>query len=290
MTTTVTETDVALPSAGRQRRGRVRSALQSPAGATGAVIAVIILGLGILAPWLAPYDPAFQQPGTSLHGPSADHLLGTDELGRDTFSRLLFGIRQNVWVLVLAVPLGQALGITLGLLSSVHRRVDTVVQRVLDVLIAFPNVIFGACLAAFLGAGFGTVVIVIVITGIPQTARLTRTAVMTQRERDYVLGARVAGASAAGVLVRHVLPNSMDALIVNFVLAAATAVFVEGGLSLLGFGIQPPSPSLGSMIDVGLPYLSVQPMYVLAPIVVITILVIGLNMFADALNRAIRQG
>lgn len=272
------------------RRSRFRSTLRTPAGAAGAVIVTITCLLGIAAPWLAPYDAGHQIPGASLSGASANHWLGTDELGRDILSRLLFGIRQNVWIVAVAVPLGSVTGIVLGLVSTVHRRIDTLVQRILDVLIAFPNIIFGACLAAFLGAGFGTVVIVVIVVTIPQTARLTRTAVMTQRERDYVLGARAAGASSTAVMVRHVLPNSLDSLIVNFVLAAATAIFVEGGLSLLGFGIQPPAPSLGSMIDQGLPYMSVQPLAVLAPIVVITVLVIGLNMVADALNRAIRRG
>ncbi|TDD67518.1 ABC transporter permease [Jiangella aurantiaca] len=273
-----------------QNRSRIRSALRSPAGMLGAGVVIAISALGLLAPVLAAADPEAQQAGASLLGPSGDHVLGTDEIGRDIFARLLYGIRQNVIVVVLAVPLSKAIGMIIGLLSTMHPRIDTAVQRLLDVLIAFPNLILGACLAAFLGAGFETVVIVIVLIGIPMAARLTRTAVLTQREREYVLGARAVGASRLGVLFRHVLPNSLDALIVNFVLSAATAIFVEGGLSLLGFGIQPPNPSLGSMVDAGLPYMADQPFYALAPVAVITALVIGLNLFADALNRALRRG
>jgi peptide/nickel transport system permease protein len=273
-----------------RRRGRTASVLRTPAGLVGAVVVAVICALGVLAPALAPYDQATQIPGSSLLGRGNGHLLGTDEIGRDIFSRLLYGIRQNVIIVILAVPISKAIGVLIGLLSTLRPWIDTAVQRVLDVLIAFPNLILGACLAAFLGAGFGTVVIVIVLIGLPMAARLTRTAVLTQRERDYVLGARAVGVSSVGILFRHILPNSLDALIVNFTLSAATAIFVEGGLSLLGFGIQPPSPSLGSMVDAGLPYLAEQPLYALAPVSVITALVIALNLLADALNRAIRRG
>ncbi len=279
-----------IPAPARKNRGRMGSAVRSPGGMLGAGVVIAISMLALLAPVLAGADPEAQQAGASLLGPSGDHLLGTDEIGRDIFSRLLYGIRQNVIVVILAVPVSKAIGVVVGLVSTMHPRIDTAVQRLLDVLIAFPNLILGACLAAFLGAGFETVVIVIALIGIPMAARLTRTAVLTQREREYVLGARAVGASRLGVLFRHVLPNSLDALIVNFVLSAATAIFVEGGLSLLGFGIQPPNPSLGSMVDAGLPYMADQPFYALAPVTVITALVIGLNLFADALNRALRRG
>jgi peptide/nickel transport system permease protein len=271
-------------------RGRVGRTLRSPLGVTGAVLVGLLISAGLLAPVLAPFDPAFQEVGASLSGPSASHWLGTDELGRDVLSRLLHGIRQDVIIVVLAVPLGAVIGVVLGLLASLHRVADLVVQRVLDVKLAFPMVILGATMAAFLGPGFGTVLVVIVLGGIPVTARLTRTAVLTEREKEYVVGARVVGAGRLAILFRHILPNSMDALTVNFVMAAAGAIFLEGALSILGFGIQPPAPSLGSMIETGLPYLAEQQWYVLAPIIVLTGLVIGLNLLADALNATLRRG
>jgi peptide/nickel transport system permease protein len=290
MTTDVVR-KAAAPRATPARRGRRWTrALRTPAGAIGATTVTLLIAAGLLAPLLAPYDPVFQQSGAALQGPSGDHWFGTDELGRDVLSRLLYGIRLDVIIIVLAVPLGKAIGIVLGLVATTHPVVDTLVQRVLDVKMAFPTVILGATLAAFLGPGFSTVLIVIVINGIPVTARLTRTAVLTERERDYVLGARAVGASRTAILFRHILPNSLDALVVNFVMAAAGAIFLEGGLSILGFGIQPPDPSLGSMIEKALPYLSVQQAYVLAPIAVLTGLVIGLNLLADALNAALRRG
>jgi peptide/nickel transport system permease protein len=270
--------------------GRWARTLRSPAGGIGAVIVAVIVAAGLLAPLLAPYDAAFQQVGASLRGPSASHWLGTDELGRDVLSRLLYGIRQDVIIIVLGVPVSQVCGIALGLLATTHKLADTLVQRVLDVKMAFPTVILGATLAAFLGPGFSTVLIVIMISGIPVTARLTRTAVLTEREREYVTGARAVGASRAAILFRHILPNAVDALIVNFMFAAAGAVFLEGALSILGFGIQPPAPSLGSMIEKALPHLAEQQWYVLAPIAVLTGLMIGLNLLADALNAALRRG
>lgn len=275
---------------GASRHGRLRSALSTPSGRVGAGVVAVIVLVGVLAPLLAPHDPLFQQSGASLLRPSAGHLLGTDEVGRDVLSRVLYGLRQDIVVAIVAVPIGQAIGVTVGLLASLHRSADVVVQRVLDVLIAFPYLILGAALAAFLGPGFRTVLVVIIVGSIPMTARLTRTAVLSQRERDYVRGAQVIGVGPVGVLFSHILPNALEALVVNFFLSAASAMFVEGGLSLLGFGIRPPSPSLGSMIETGLPYIGEQKWYVLTPILVLTTLVIGLNMLAGALNRAIRQG
>jgi peptide/nickel transport system permease protein len=265
-------------------------ALASPAGRTGAVVVAVLVAAGLLAPLLAPHDPAYQQAGAALQGPSAGHLLGTDELGRDVLSRLLYGIRLDVVVIVLAVPLGQAIGVVLGLVATTHQLADTLVQRVLDVKLAFPTVILGAALATFLGPGFATVLTVVVISGIPVTARLTRSSVLTEREREYVTGARAVGASRPAVLFRHILPNALDSLIVNFVMAAAGAVFLEGAMAILGFGIQPPDASLGSMIEKALPHLSEQQWYVLGPIAVLTGLVIGLNLLADALNAALRRG
>jgi len=246
--------------------------------------------VGLLATVLAPYDPAAQQAGAQLLGPGKGHLLGTDELGRDILSRLLYGIREDVFIVVVAVPAGTLAGVVLGLLATLHPALDLAAQRLLDVVIAFPGIILGAALAAFLGPGYRTVVVVVAIISMPTAARLIRTAVLTQREREYVTAARVVGVGRAGILFRQILPNALDALVVNFVLSAAAAVFIEGGLSLLGFGIRPPAPSLGSIIDRGLPHLSIQPWYTLAPIAALTALVIGLNLVADAVNRALRHG
>ncbi|MEQ4208849.1 ABC transporter permease [Actinopolymorpha sp. B9G3] len=272
------------------RTGRWSRALRTPSGATGLVVVTVLVAAGLMAPVLAPFDPAFQSTGASLLGPSSQHWLGTDELGRDIYSRLLYGIRQDVIITVLGVPLGQVIGVVLGLVATVDRLADGVVQRLLDVKMAFPQVILAATLATIITPGFATVLIVIVIAGIPVTARLTRSAVLTQRERDYVVGARVVGAGRAAILFRHILPNSLDALIVHFVMVAAGAIFLEGGLAIIGFGIQPPNPSLGGMIETGLPFLAEQQWYVLGPIAVLTGLVIGLNLLADGINAALRRG
>jgi peptide/nickel transport system permease protein len=285
---TVVELDrvAAAPAA---RRGTLRAALSSRLGGAGAAVTMVLVAAGVLAAWLAPYDPAFQQAGAQLLGPRAGHLLGTDELGRDILSRLLYGIRQDVFIAAVAVPVGTIAGVAVGLVSTLHPALDAVVQRMLDVVIAFPGVILGAALAAFIGPGFWTVVLVVVLISFPTAARLTRAAVLSQRERDYVRAARVVGVGRAALLFRHILPNALEALVVNTVLAAAAAIFIEGGLSIIGFGIRPPAPSLGAMIDRGLPHLSTQPWYTMAPILALTGLVIGLNLFADAVNRELRH-
>lgn len=272
------------------KSGRWVRALRSPAGLTGLVLITVLVGAGLLAPLLAPFDPTFQSANSSLLGPSSTHWFGTDELGRDIYSRILYGIRQDVLLVILGVPLGLLIGIVIGLVATVNRAVDSVIQRILDVKLAFPQVILAATLATLIGTGFATVMIVITVANIPVTARLTRSAVLTQRERDYVVGARVVGAGRTAVLFRHILPNSLDALIVHFVMAAAGAISIEGGLAIIGFGIQPPNPALGVLIDTGVPFLTEQQWYTIGPIIALTTLVIGLNLLADALNTALRRG
>lgn len=253
-------------------------------GTVGLLLVAIVVAGGVIGPMLAPYSP-FAQGAAALRGPSAAHLLGTDEFGRDLLARTLSGIRADLVIVLLAVPAAAVLGTLLGLLSPIHRAVDAVVQRTFDVILAFPALILGLGIAAGLGPGLTAIVATIVIHSVPAFGRLARTSVLSERKREYVVAVRVLGANERRVLLRHILPNSLDALIVQFALSMAAAVLLEGGMSFVGIGIQLPNPSLGSLLSESVLNLAVYPAYPLGPIVSLLTLVVGLNLVADAINR-----
>lgn len=264
--------------------------MTTPRGRVGAIIVVVVVLAGLLAPLVAPYDPAAQQPGMDLLPGGGRHLLGTDEYGRDLLSRLLYGIRLDVLIVVISVPTAAVTGGLLGLVASSSRLAGPIVQRVFDVVLAFPGIVLGAVVAALLGPGTTTLIVVIAITNVPVFGRLTRTAVLTERSRDYVTAARVVGLTRRATLLRHVLPNAVDSLVVQFALSCASGVFIEGGLSFLGFGVQGAQASLGAMLQSGEQFLSTAPLYALSPVIVIALLVLGLNLLADACNDILREG
>jgi len=268
-------------------RSRLGRAVRYPETLAGLVLVTLLFAAGILAPWLAPHG-VDAQSSQSFAAPSGRHLLGTDEFGRDVFTRVLYGIRQDVVVAALAVPLGTIVGTVLGLLCGLHRVVDSVVQRVFDVMLAFTALVLGVAVSATaIGPGMTAIVVTVVLVNVPLFGRLTRSAVQSQRSRDYVVAAEVIGAGRVRVLARHILPNSLDALIVQAALSLSMAVFIEGAMSFVGVGIRPPSPSLGALLRTGANFLDQNPWYALGPIIVVTALVLGFNLVADGLNRGL---
>lgn len=274
-------------AAARPERSRWGRALRYPETVAGLTIVTVLVAAGILAPWIAPYG-VDAQSSDSFAGMSSAHLLGTDEFGRDVFSRVLFGIRLDVVVAGLAVPAGVLLGTALGLLCGLHRFLDSVIQRAFDVMLAFTALVMGVAVSATaIGPGLTAIVVTVVLVNVPLFGRLTRSAVRTQRSRDYVVAAEVIGARPGRVLLRHILPNALDALIVQAALSLSMAVFIEGAMSFVGIGIRPPSPSLGALLRSSTNFLSQNPWYALGPIVVVTALVLGFNLIADGLNRGL---
>jgi peptide/nickel transport system permease protein len=274
-------------AAARPERSRWGRALRYPETVAGLTIVTVLFAAGILAPWIAPYG-VDAQSSDSFAGMSSAHLLGTDEFGRDVFSRVLFGIRMDVVVAGLAVPAGVLLGTALGLLCGLHRYLDSVIQRAFDVMLAFTALVMGVAVSATaIGPGLTAIVVTVVLVNVPLFGRLTRSAVRAQRSRDYVVAAEVIGARPGRVLLRHILPNSLDALIVQAALSLSMAVFIEGAMSFVGIGIRPPSPSLGALLRSSTNFLSQNPWYALGPIVVVTALVLGFNLIADGLNRGL---
>jgi peptide/nickel transport system permease protein len=284
--TSVAATPVAARSTGAER-SRWARALRYPETIAGLTIVVVLFVLGIFAPWIAPHG-VDAQSSTSFAGISSTHLLGTDEFGRDVFSRVLYGIRQDVLVAGVAVPLGALLGTVLGLLCGLHRIVDSIIQRVFDVMLAFTALVLGVAVSATaIGPGLTAIMVTVALVNVPMFGRLTRSALQAQRGRDYVMAAEVIGAGRVRVLLRHILPNALDALIVQAALSLSMAVFIEGAMSFVGIGIRPPAPSLGALLRTSANFLNQNQWYALGPIIVVTALVLGFNLIADGLNRGL---
>ncbi|MFE6703011.1 ABC transporter permease [Streptomyces sp. NPDC057718] len=266
-----------------------RAALSTARARTGLVLVGVVVLAGLLAPVLAGHGPT-DQSGQSLAAlGTPGHPLGTDDLGRDLLSRVLYGIRADLGIIAVAVPLGAALGCLFALAAAAHPVADTLVQRVFDLILAFPGLILALAVTAILGPGRLPVVLVIALAEIPAFGRLLRGGILVQREREYVTAARVGGSSGRRVLVRHILPNAADPLIVQIAVSLTVAVFIEGAMSFLGVGVRPPEPTLGSVLSQSMPYLDQAPHFAAGPLITVTALVLGLSLIAEALNREIRR-
>lgn len=281
--TTTALAELERPIRRRGGRGLFRG-LRSAESLIGLIMVVSIFSLGLLAPVIAPYSP-YAQGSDAFAAPSAAHWLGTDEYGRDLLSRVLYGIRQDVLVAAVAVPLGAMTGVTLGLLSTLTGWLDTLIQRAFDVGLAFTSLVMGVTVAAIIGPGMPAVLVTVAFVNVPLFGRLTRNAVRAQRVRDYVTAARVVGVPPVRLLLRHVLPNSVDSLVVQAALSLSLAVFIEGAMSFVGIGVILPEPSLGSLLRTSINFLAEAPLYAIAPMLVVTALVLGFNLVGDGLNK-----
>ncbi len=291
MTTTLTGTappGAPAPGPGRQRRRHPLVALTAGTGLAGAVLLGLVVATGLLAPVLAPYAPDAQLAGANLLPPGAGHPLGTDEVNRDVWSRTVHGIRADLVIVLVAVPLGAVLGTLTALVGTLATPVDVGLQRLFDLLLAFPTLVFAIGLTAVVGPGTLTVIAVIATVETPVFARVLRSAVLTVQELPYVEAARTMGAGRWWLLRRHVLPNAAEPLGVQLAISSSLAVFVESAMSFLGIGVRPPAPSLGGLISDGIGYAETNPAYVLGPLAVVVVLVLALQLLAGALAGARR--
>jgi peptide/nickel transport system permease protein len=271
------------PATGRHK---LWTTLMHGRGLVGVVLVGVVVVLGLFGPLLAPYSPTQQLIGLNLVGPGPGHWLGTDQVNRDIATRTLYGIRVDLVVVFLAVPAGALLGGFVGLTSSLVDVADVVTQRVFDLVLAFPTLILAIALTAFMGPGVTTVAVVIIVSEIPVFGRQIRTSARLVRELPYVESARVIGAGQWWLMRRHILPNSMEPLIVQLALSMSVAVFIEGAMSFLGIGVRPPHPSLGSLIKDGTRNIYDSPSFAVGPLVVVVALVLGFLLIAQALSRA----
>ncbi len=271
-----------VPTVGQ--KWRYLKALRTARGAIGLGLILVIVLTSVVLPWVLSQD-ALEQGREALLGPSWAHPLGTDEVGRDLFARTLIGTRVDLVVTLIAVPIAGVVGTLLGMLGILTRVGGAFFQRIFDVLLGVPAVILGIGVALAISPGVKSVIIAIVLVTAPKFGKQARSSLLSQLPQEYVAAAEVLGYSRLRVLFRHILPNVTDVIFVRFAVEMAQAVVIEGGLSLIGLGIQPPQPSLGSLVKGGSSYLFSNPLYSLGPVVVVVALVAGYILLSDALNK-----
>lgn len=286
---TLTPAPTAAP--GRQRNRRFdqwRRLVRNQLAVMGAAILVIVALTAIFAPYLSPEDPLLMNPTDLLQPPSAAHWLGTDEFGRDILSRVIWGARISLYVGGISVTIALVFGVTFGLIAGYKGGlVDDAINRVLDVVFAFPTILLALGIVGMLGPSLTNTMLAIGIVYTPQYARLTRGATLSVRERDFVDAAIISGANDVRIVVRHILPNVAAPLIVQTSLSLSLAILAEASLSFLGLGTQPPDPSWGTMVNTGQRLIELSPWPVVFPGLAIILAVLGFNLLGDGLRDAL---
>ncbi len=265
-----------------------RAFRRSRSATIGLAIITIFLLTALLAPLLAPHNPTTFSLGDQLLPASVAHPLGTDELGRDTLSRLIWGSRITLLMTVGAVLLALVTGASLGIVAGFRGGwADTAIMRCMDVLLALPTFLLAVAIIAALGAGTVNVILAVGIGSMPTFARIARGSTISVKQEDYVTAVRAVGASTNRIMWRHILPNVASALLVQTTLRLATAILTASGLSFLGLGPQPPTPEWGAMLSTGRNYLTSSPQLAAIPGVAILLVTIGFNLLGDGLRDAL---
>jgi peptide/nickel transport system permease protein len=261
---------------------------KNPAAVVGGLVVALLVLVGLAGPWLTPYDPLELDLLATNSRPTLAHPFGTDDFGRDILSRVILGTRNTLGLAGGSVVLAGLLGVTLGLCAAYYGGwTDGVIMRVTDVLLAFPGLLLALVLVTIIGPSAATIVLVLAVTHLPRYARLIRGVVLTLRQREYVQAARVLGATSSRVMVRHLLPNSIAPLIVYATLDLGWMITAVAGLSFLGFGLQPPEQSWGSLLAEGRQFLALAPWIATFPGLAIAISVLALNIVGDGLRDAL---
>ncbi len=262
--------------------------VRNPAGLAGLVILIVLPTLSILAPLIATYDPIDQSPLDALQGPTMDHWFGTDQFGRDIFSRLLYGGRYSLPVGIISVGIAAVIGIPLGLIAGYYRGwAESWIMRVMDILLAFPGILLSLTAISILGPGLNNVMIAVGLSSIPSYARLVRSSTLQLRSQAYVEAARASGAADRRIIAIHILPNVLAPLIVLASLGVGTSLLAASGLSFLGLGAQPPSPEWGAMLSTGRNYIELAWWITTFPGILIVLAVLATNLLGDALRDAL---
>ena len=274
------------------QRGGLRDPAERFARDRGALVGLVILGLtvalALLAPFVSPYDPIAQEIQLRGQGPSAEHLLGMDEVGRDELSRILYGARASVGGAFGAVLLGAVAGVAVGLLAgSARGRVDAVLMRIADGMLAFPSIIIAILAVVFLEPGLFSVIAAVALADIPGYARLMRGQTLSIREREFIVAATATGAPPLRVALRHVLPNSIAPVVVYSSLQIGSAIIRLASLSFLGFGARPPEPEWGAMLNAAQQWLGTAAHISIVPGVAIITVVVAFNLVGDGVRDAL---
>ncbi len=262
--------------------------VSNPLGLIGAIVVLGTTIVAIFAPWLAPFDPYEQDLVNALSGPSAEHLFGQDDLGRDIFSRVIYGARISLKVGFITVLVSAFVGIVIGAISGyVGGWTDEVLMRITDIMLAFPGILLAIGIMAILGPSLNNVLIALCLVGWKGYARLVRGEVLKEKGKEYVQAARSLGYSRTRVIFAHLLPNTLNPVLVMATLGMASMIIAEAGLSFLGLGTQPPIPSWGGMLSEGRQYILQAPHLTTFPGIAIMILVLGISFLGDALRDAL---
>ena len=259
-----------------------------PRGKFGLLLTGSLLVLALVAPLLAPFDPLALHPADRLLAPGHGYLLGTDEFGRDLWSRLLLGARLSLGTGLFAILLAALVGVNLGLLSGYYGGIaDTLLMSLMNAILSFPAMLLAVVMLAVFGGSQFSALVAIAIVNIPAFARLTRASLLVEKAKGYVLAQRALGAGTARILYQEILPNLLAALLVQLTLGMAGAVLLESALSFLGLGAPPPAPSWGGMLSTGKTYLLQAPWYALVPGLALTLLVLALYLLSDSLRQVL---
>ncbi|WNC14119.1 nickel transporter permease [Brevibacillus brevis] len=294
----MSDTDITLqvgapaPEAAYKRRSpwalMIRRFKKNKRALVGFWMVVAFVGLAAFAPWIAPYDPIEQNMNVILQPPSAAHFFGTDEYGRDIFSRIMYGSQISLMIGIVGVMISVVLGVGLGTLSGYFGgRTDMFIMRMMDIFMAFPSFLLALAIVSVLGPGMINVMIAIGIFSVPTFARISRSAVIAVKNKEYIEAAKSMGASHSRIIIKHVIPNSVAPIIVLSTMRIATAILTASGLSFLGMGAQPPTPEWGAMLSTGREYLRTAPHVSTIPGLAIMFMVLAFNMLGDGLRDAL---
>lgn len=281
---TAFERDSDSDAQGTHRNHRWRRLLKDKGAVVSLLIITLFVLVGVFSHQLVPHDPS-QLSRNLLAPPSRTHPFGTDELGRDLLSRIIYGARTSLTIAIVSVLLGTSIGLIFGITAAYYgHAVDSIIMRIMDGFMAFPGLIMALALASIMGPGVRSAVIAIALFSVPSVSRLLRASVLDIKTRPFVEASRAAGAGDGYLMLRVILPNCSSPILVHLAFAAAGAILIEASLAFLGLGVQPPTPSWGSLLDYGRRYSSQAYWYVVAPGGVLFIVVMALNILGDSLR------
>lgn len=256
--------------------------------AAGALIIILFAFMALIGPYLCVHDPLTINVLNKYQSPTKEHLLGTDNLGRDTLTRLVYGARITFVISVISVFSGSLIGMILGTLAGYFGgKIDAVIMRATDILLAFPGLLLAIAIVAILGTGIINTIIAIAIFSIPYMARIVRGSVLIIKNLEYIQASKVIGASHVRIILFHIVPNSLSQVIVNTTLGLGTAILTSSALSFLGLGVQPPDPEWGAMLSKAREVMRSSPIAALAPGMAITLVVMGFSLIGDGLRDAL---
>ncbi|MEX2356399.1 MAG: ABC transporter permease [Thermaerobacterales bacterium] len=267
---------------------RWKTLFRSKSGLVGSAIVLIFVVVALLAPFLAPQDYRSQELRSALQpSGSPGYVLGSDQLGRDTLSRIIYGSRISLAIGISSVTFGIVLGVPLGVMGGYFGgRFDSVLMRIADILLSFPRILLAITIVATYGMGFWSLVVAIGFPDVPIFARIARASTLSVAQLDYIAAARAQGASDRRIMIKHILPQLVGPISVQATFSIAAAILIAGGLSFLGLGVQPPTPEWGAMLAQARSYMRVAPHLITYPGVALAVVVLGINLLGDALRQA----